>query len=456
MQAKNARESMKKNMATCFGWKKKYYAKLCSICVDTNHFQALLFLIGSSLLVTIFTATLLTPSSLVWLWRQLPTSEVVFRSHVNDSLYEYSDVDQLPPAQEGQIDLLLTSSDDALFNKLFVNPMISHNNKPRIYHRGQWRRSEWRLPTRQGSLQHPQGFQLEFYNNKKWSPFYPKMRMLLKNWVANRKFQPSIMHELLTNIKDPIDENYMRMVGLNNHHYNIKRGQKYKTCAVVGNSGVLLQRNYSKLIDDHDMVMRINNARTSGFEKFVGRKTTISFMNSHILRICSWQVQCFCHPYGKHIPIVTYLCEPWHFMPIAYCSSAHPSAPLIVTHPQFDNLCNRIAKWYAITSFLNHTPYAPASSWTPLRNHKRVFHYSSGMQAVVMALGICESVDLFGFGKSASSKHHYHTSQIEELRDVHDYTAEYQFYHDLQERKFADMPFFLAVGFQPAAVRVFA
>ena len=447
---------MKKNMATYFGWKNKnYYAKLCNICVDTSQFQALLLLIGSSILLTIFTAILLTPSSLVWLWRQLPTSEVVIRSHVNDSLYEYSDVDLFPPTQEGQIKLLLTSSDDTLRNKLFAHPVNFQSNKPRIYHRVQWRRSEWRFPARQGSLQQRHGFQLEFYNNQKWNPFYPKMRVLLKNWVANRKFNPGIMHELLTNIKDPIDESYMHIVGLNYHLRNITRGQKYKTCAVVGNSGVLLQRNYSNLIDDHDMVMRINNARTSGFEDFVGRKTTISFMNSHILRICSRRVQCFCHPYGNFIPIVTYLCEPWHFMPIAYCSSGHPSTPLLVTHPQFDNLCNRIAKWYAITSFLNHTPYAPASSWTLLRNKKRVFHYSSGMQAVVLALGVCESVDLFGFGKSASSKHHYHTSQTEELRDVHDYTAEYRFYHDLQEHKFADMPFFSTAGFRPAAVRVF-
>lgn len=447
---------MKKNMATCFGWKnRKYYAKLCNICVDTNCFQAFFLLIGSSILLTIFTATLLTPSSLLWLWRQLPTFEVVIQSHVNDSLCEYSDVDQLPPSQEGQIELLLTNSAEILQNKLSLSPIDFQISKPRIHHGGQWRRSEWRFPTHQGSLQQGHGFQHEFYNNQKWNLFYPKMRMLLKNWVANRKFKPTIMHELLTAIKEPIDDNYMRIASLNYQHHNITRGKKYKTCAVVGNSGVLLQRNYSSLIDDHDMVMRINNAHTSGFENFVGHKTTISFMNSHILRVCARRVQCFCHPYGNFIPIVTYLCEPWHFMPIAYCSSAQTSVPLLVTHPQFDNLCNRIAKWYAVTSFLNHTPYALASSWTPLRNQKRVFHYSSGMQAVVLAIGICESVDLFGFGKSASSKHHYHTSQIQELHDVHDYSAEYRFYHDLQERKFTDMPFFHAASFQPAAVRVF-
>jgi hypothetical protein len=44
------------------------------------------------------------------------------------------------------------------------------------------------------------------------------------------------------------------------------------------------------------------------------------------------------------VPIITYLCAPWHFMPIAFCSSEH-AAPLLVTDPRFDNLCNRIAKW---------------------------------------------------------------------------------------------------------------
>jgi beta-1,6-galactosyltransferase len=48
-----------------------------------------------------------------------------------------------------------------------------------------------------------------------------------------------------------------------------------------------------------------------------------------------------------------------------------------------------------------------------------------------MALGMCDEMSLFGFGKAAGAKHHYHTNQKKEL-DLHDYEAEYDFYRDLQ------------------------
>ena len=77
----------------------------------------------------------------------------------------------------------------------------------------------------------------------------------------------------------------------------------------------------------------------------------------------------------------------------------------------------------------------------------------SGMQAVVMALGVCEEVSLFGFGKPAGAKHHYHTNQKKELA-LHDYAAEYDFYHDLQARP-EKVPFLdEAQGFTVPPVRL--
>ncbi|KAJ4966208.1 hypothetical protein NE237_018057 [Protea cynaroides] len=51
------------------------------------------------------------------------------------------------------------------------------------------------------------------------------------------------------------------------------------------------------------------------------------------------------------------------------------------------------------------------------------FHYSSSMQAIMLALGICEKVSIFGFGKSAEATHHYYAKQKVEL-DLHEYAAE--------------------------------
>ena len=51
-----------------------------------------------------------------------------------------------------------------------------------------------------------------------------------------------------------------------------------KSIAVVGNSGKLLDQDYSELIDSHDLVFRCNLALTEGFEHKVGSKTDLRFI----------------------------------------------------------------------------------------------------------------------------------------------------------------------------------
>mmetsp|Transcript_16654 Transcript_16654/g.20033 ORF Transcript_16654/g.20033 Transcript_16654/m.20033 type:complete len:557 (-) Transcript_16654:274-1944(-) len=53
------------------------------------------------------------------------------------------------------------------------------------------------------------------------------------------------------------------------------RGGSFRTCAVVGNSGILLRYKFGEAIDKHDAVFRLNEAPTKGYEEYVGRKTTI-------------------------------------------------------------------------------------------------------------------------------------------------------------------------------------
>mmetsp|Transcript_7554 Transcript_7554/g.19451 ORF Transcript_7554/g.19451 Transcript_7554/m.19451 type:complete len:255 (+) Transcript_7554:1463-2227(+) len=53
----------------------------------------------------------------------------------------------------------------------------------------------------------------------------------------------------------------------------------HKTCALVGNSGILLGSNIGTKIDAHDAVMRINFPPLRNFENDVGSKTTYDFSN---------------------------------------------------------------------------------------------------------------------------------------------------------------------------------
>ena len=54
------------------------------------------------------------------------------------------------------------------------------------------------------------------------------------------------------------------------------------SCAIIGNSGNVLEYEYGQIIDSHDCVIRCNEAKIKGYEKHVGTKKTIRVANSHM------------------------------------------------------------------------------------------------------------------------------------------------------------------------------
>lgn len=265
---------------------------------------------------------------------------------------------------------------------------------------------------------------------------FPEFHKSLRNWYRNDRYHPGIMSELLNLVKTPIERHSGGGPGF-------ASTSKYPTCAVVGNSGILLKHELGDLIDSHDAVIRLNNAQTQGYHRNVGRKTTISFMNSNILHLCARREACYCHPYGPNVAIVMYMCQPVQFLDHAICNSSHKSA-LLITDLRFDMLCSMIIKYYSLKMFVEETR-RPLEDWGMFHDAK-MFHYSSGMQAVMLALGICDQVSMFGFGKSKGASHHYHTNQKMEL-DLHDYRAEYELYRDILERPQV-IPFLADSGFK--------
>ncbi|GMG98454.1 hypothetical protein Nepgr_000294 [Nepenthes gracilis] len=258
--------------------------------------------------------------------------------------------------------------------------------------------------------------------NPEFNGFWARFRRTLNDWARKRGFENDIMLELIDLLKVPID----RHTGLEG-----RPSSKYSSCAVVGNSGILLNSEHGRLIDSHEAVIRLNNAAIGPYQRNVGSKTSISFVNSNILHLCSRRTGCFCHPYGANVPIVMYICQPMHFLDYTVCNSSHKS-PLLITDPRFDVLCSRLVKYYSLKRFADWAVNKSLEQWTASHDGY-LFHYSSGMQAVMLALGICDRVSLFGFGKSMEAKHHYHTRQKAEL-SLHDYEAEYDLYRDLVER----------------------
>lgn len=60
---------------------------------------------------------------------------------------------------------------------------------------------------------------------------------------------------------------------------DVLRGRRWGSCALVGNSGALLRARHGRAIDAADVVVRLNQAPTRGYEAHVGRKTTARLLN---------------------------------------------------------------------------------------------------------------------------------------------------------------------------------
>jgi beta-1,6-galactosyltransferase len=275
----------------------------------------------------------------------------------------------------------------------------------------------------------------------------------LREWLGRQRFEPQVMAELVDLIKRPLDRWHYGAGASDNDDGR----RPYASCAVVGNSGILLAQKHGALIDSHDLVIRLNNAPAGAgrYARHIGARTGLAFLNSNVLSRCTTTAGCrHCRAYGDRVPILTYMCNAAHFVEHAVCSAeagAGAAAPVIVTDPRLDSLCARLAKYYSLRRFVRETG-RPAEEWGT-RHEEGMFHYSSGMQAVVAAAGVCGRVSVFGFGKDPGARHHYHTLQRGEL-DLHDYEAEYEFYRDLEARPEA-IPFLRDSGFRLPPVVVY-
>uniref|UniRef100_UPI0037E8F029 ST3 beta-galactoside alpha-2,3-sialyltransferase 3a isoform X2 n=1 Tax=Semicossyphus pulcher TaxID=241346 RepID=UPI0037E8F029 len=66
-----------------------------------------------------------------------------------------------------------------------------------------------------------------------------------------------------------------------------------KTCIIVGNGGILVNKSLGQRIDEFDVVIRLNEAPVKGFEKDVGSKTTmrITYPEGAIQRMERYEAQ---------------------------------------------------------------------------------------------------------------------------------------------------------------------
>nr|CAF25172.1 alpha-2,3-sialyltransferase ST3Gal I [Ciona savignyi]CAG28327.1 putative alpha-2,3-sialyltransferase [Ciona savignyi] len=160
-----------------------------------------------------------------------------------------------------------------------------------------------------------------------------------------------------------------------------------RRCAVVGNSGNLINSKYGN-IDSHDFVIRLNKGPTEGFENDVGRKTTHRFMYPATASSLAQDVSLVLLPFQPQ--------------DVKWLLSALTTGELTNTYqPVISRVtCDKSKIVIISPTFIRYVH----DRWT--QHHGR--YPSTGLIAIIYALHECDQVDLYGFGAdSAGNWHHY-------------------------------------------------
>uniref|UniRef100_A0A7S1X629 Uncharacterized protein n=1 Tax=Tetraselmis chuii TaxID=63592 RepID=A0A7S1X629_9CHLO len=187
----------------------------------------------------------------------------------------------------------------------------------------------------------------------------------------------------------------------------------FETCAVVGNSGVLLLTENGEEIDKHDAVFRINLASLRGFQQWAGRKATFNVVNAHNVRAMLLGpgkdrfIASAGHP--EHIVMFETVAQEvrQHFLlPLL---RSEPSALLL--NPLIVNGFHSV--WIQLRYLLEQESD---------RNYQR--KPMSGFFTVMMALQVCGHVNIYGFDSYQSSKRSYRYHYFD---DIQGFTSRHSF-----------------------------
>ncbi|XP_077982988.1 CMP-N-acetylneuraminate-beta-galactosamide-alpha-2,3-sialyltransferase 2-like [Glandiceps talaboti] len=175
--------------------------------------------------------------------------------------------------------------------------------------------------------------------------------------------------------------------------YSVGDPNRCLRCAVVGNSGNLRQSAYGKFIDEHEYVMRINVARTEGFEKDVGSRTTHRFM--------------YPESYIEVKGETRFILTAFKSLDIEWLISALTIGNIertYITVKKFIHANSSKIQVYN-PALMNHIH----NFWTEL--HGR--YPSTGMLVLMFAMNICDQVNVFGYGATTMGNwDHYYNKPV--------------------------------------------
>jgi len=186
--------------------------------------------------------------------------------------------------------------------------------------------------------------------------------------------------------------------------------------SVVGNSGILKNRNDASAIDSNDHVMRFNHALVENFEEICGSKTNFRFINEHSLNHSDDNLM---QELNDFFPATKkdYVDD---FSDLNIIIKFHGETPTTDCQHKIDNICkkNNVATvspelFRFCSSILGRSP-------------------SAGFLGIMIALKYYSKIECFGFNFNQNvgvDKHYFEKS--DKTGGTHDFNQEHNFIKSL-------------------------
>ena len=173
--------------------------------------------------------------------------------------------------------------------------------------------------------------------------------------------------------------------------------ERKKTCAIIGNGGALMAKEYGQYIDKHDVVVRINvlDNNNAKFNASLGQKATHRVLSYKMSKdVCSLQ------PASKHPPdndeLIYLAWFPAMRKQLISRLAKRQKRKVIEMHDA--HLKSIIHSFKKMREELVRLGFGPFEDWE---------YMTSGMHAVLTFARSCETVDVYGFTTDSGGKEPY-------------------------------------------------
>ncbi|XP_019622986.1 PREDICTED: sia-alpha-2,3-Gal-beta-1,4-GlcNAc-R:alpha 2,8-sialyltransferase-like isoform X1 [Branchiostoma belcheri] len=168
------------------------------------------------------------------------------------------------------------------------------------------------------------------------------------------------------------------------------QGMHHRKCAVIGNSGILLDSGCGNEIDKADFVFRCNFAPTKGYERDVGTKTNFTTFNGSILQY-RFKYLATEKDRRKFLRFVQALGDAIFWMPVfTYHTNAIPARILTDFFWENRNKTNVKLAWLGnALKWIN--------GYWRVKHQFKAYRLTSGVFMYTVAQAICDEIHLYGF-----------------------------------------------------------